>query len=96
MDPTRKRKRRQFSDAEKEHIKRVRKIGACLTCKLKKCKCTHVPAPNPDPPSPLTSDTEDNEPITPESGHMPDLNGFLQEAATKVYSFEDMLNSDFL
>ncbi|KAL8841981.1 MAG: hypothetical protein Q9176_002919 [Flavoplaca citrina] len=38
MAPTRKRKRRQFSPTEKEHIKRVRKLGACPECRLKKCK----------------------------------------------------------
>ncbi|KAL8799005.1 MAG: hypothetical protein Q9182_006217 [Xanthomendoza sp. 2 TL-2023] len=94
MDPTRKRKRRQFSDAEREHIKHVRKVGACLDCKLKKCKCTHVSRPSPDPPSPLTPDTEDNEAITPESGHMLDLKGLPLAAATEEFSIEEWLNPD--
>ncbi|KAL9027181.1 MAG: hypothetical protein Q9180_007367, partial [Flavoplaca navasiana] len=38
MAPTRKRKRRQFSPSEKEHIKKVRQLGACPECRLKKCK----------------------------------------------------------
>ncbi|KAL8701399.1 MAG: hypothetical protein Q9224_000519 [Gallowayella concinna] len=39
--PSPGRKRRMFSDVEKQHMQHVRKIGACSTCKLKKKKCSH-------------------------------------------------------
>lgn len=67
MDPTPKRKRRKFSDAEKERMKQVRKHGACIECKSKKRKCLHVPILSSDRPSPQSPDTEDNEPVTPDS-----------------------------
>ena len=38
MKPKPKRKRRQFSPTEREHIKNVRKVGACDECKQKKRK----------------------------------------------------------
>ncbi|KAI4246355.1 MAG: hypothetical protein L6R40_002023 [Gallowayella cf. fulva] len=94
MKPTRKRKRRHFSDDEKAHMKHVRKVGACLSCKAKKCKCTHVVTSSPDPPSPLTPDSEAFEPVTPESAYMPDPMGFSQDAL--VEEFGDFLNYDQL
>ncbi|KAL8787083.1 MAG: hypothetical protein Q9213_002425 [Squamulea squamosa] len=91
MAPTRKRKRRQFSDSERERIKYVRKMGACQECKLKKCKCTHVPV---DQPSPRTPDSDGNEPTTPTPGHMigTELSPF---ADVRECSFEGLLDFDF-
>lgn len=42
MDPTEPRKRRCFSKIEKEHMKQVRKMGACATCRKKKRKVGEV------------------------------------------------------
>ncbi|KAL9025155.1 MAG: hypothetical protein Q9196_005977 [Gyalolechia fulgens] len=66
MDPTRKKKRRTFSSAEKEQIKHVRKHGACLECRSKKRKCKHVRDLPNDRPSPQILDSEDSEPVTPD------------------------------
>ncbi|KAL8720286.1 MAG: hypothetical protein Q9225_002824 [Loekoesia sp. 1 TL-2023] len=65
MAPTPKRKRRTFSDTEKERIKHVRRHGACLECKAKKRKCTHVPY-SQNNRHPQTPDSEDSELLTPE------------------------------
>ncbi|KAL8934974.1 MAG: hypothetical protein Q9216_005644 [Gyalolechia sp. 2 TL-2023] len=66
MHPTSKKKRRTFSDAEKERIKHVRKHGACLECRNKKRKCIHVPVLPNDRPSPQSPDSVDSEPATPD------------------------------
>ncbi|KAL8867662.1 MAG: hypothetical protein Q9174_005516 [Haloplaca sp. 1 TL-2023] len=84
MESTHKRKRR-FTDEEKEHIKRVRKVGACRSCKDKKCKCNHVANSTVDETSPASQATDDTEPIAPgseqrqedgEDLHDPYLHGF--------------------
>ncbi|KAI4180595.1 MAG: hypothetical protein L6R41_007145 [Letrouitia leprolyta] len=79
MDPTPKKKRRTFSDAEKERIKHVRKHGACLECRSKKRKCLHVPVLPNDRPSPQSPDSEDNEPVTPDSLFVPSPINFSPE-----------------
>ncbi|KAI4232108.1 MAG: hypothetical protein LQ349_005201 [Xanthoria aureola] len=87
MLPTRKRKRRQFSPSEKEHIKNVRRVGACSDCKLKKCKCIHA-VPSLDRANPQTPDSDVHEPITPESDPLAVPN-FSQEAAVLDVSFDN-------
>ncbi|KAL8704436.1 MAG: hypothetical protein Q9201_002394 [Fulgogasparrea decipioides] len=93
MVPTGPRTRRRFSDTEKEHIKQVRKLGACGECKVKKCKCTHVAVLHH---SPHSSASEDNGPVTPESQHsFQNMN-----LAPKIdvgdcdFDFEDMIDFD--
>ncbi|KAL8727828.1 MAG: hypothetical protein Q9181_005560 [Wetmoreana brouardii] len=41
------RKRRLFTDAEKEHVRKIRKHGACLECKQKKVKSQEVVSVEP-------------------------------------------------
>ncbi|KAL8912779.1 MAG: hypothetical protein Q9172_007444 [Xanthocarpia lactea] len=79
-----KRKRRKFSPSEREHIKNVRKVGACDECKQKKRKCTHVMIRDPSQAGSNSPDSDVLGPITPESAHMPEVD----------FSFEDMLNFD--
>ncbi|KAL8904318.1 MAG: hypothetical protein Q9171_007092 [Xanthocarpia ochracea] len=81
-----KRKRRQFSPSEKEHIKNVRKVGACDECKQKKRKCTHVTVPDGSQAGSDSPDSDVLGPITPESAHMLDMD----------FSFENMLNLNLL
>ncbi|KAI4241587.1 MAG: hypothetical protein LQ352_007417 [Teloschistes flavicans] len=68
MDPTQKRRRRKFSDAEKAHIRDVRKVGACTECKQKKRQCTHVATPTTtDLLSPPCTASEIGDSVSPDS-----------------------------
>ncbi|KAL8660304.1 MAG: hypothetical protein Q9202_006681 [Teloschistes flavicans] len=68
MDPTQKRRRRKFSDAEKAHIRDVRRVGACTECKQKKRQCTHVATPTTtDLLSPPCTASEIGDSVSPDS-----------------------------
>ncbi|KAI4170304.1 MAG: hypothetical protein LQ343_005057 [Gyalolechia ehrenbergii] len=90
MDPTLKKKRRTFSDAEKQRIKHVRKHGACIECKSKKRKCHHVPDLPNDGPSPQSPDSEDSEPVTPDPMTSSSPINFSPEI-----DFQEFVNMDF-
>ncbi|KAL8756716.1 MAG: hypothetical protein Q9184_004406 [Pyrenodesmia sp. 2 TL-2023] len=89
MSPTTKRKRRTFAEYEKERIRLVRRHGACLECKVKKRKCSHVPDEVDDNPSPSTG-SEDNGPYTPGSDS---IDEYTSNHVPQDFDFGEFLSS---
>lgn len=85
-----------MSELQSQEVQGTKEIWTSQSASfmLTRSKCTHVVTSSPDPPSPLTPDSEAFEPVTPESAYMPDPMGFSQDAL--VEEFGDFLNYDQL
>lgn len=95
MSPTTKRKRRTFAEYEKERIRLVRKRGACLECKVKKRKCSHVSDEMDDGASPSTQ-SDGSDPQTPGSDSMVSLEDDAHKPVPVGFDFGDYLVSEAL